>query len=133
MGTNSSTDSVSISIDCQMVKERGRLTFAHFEPDRFVAAPPAAQSLSKTIVTCVLFDFAVFFVHKESGDGAGAGIYIFVVAPGSEVDVPVMELHVDVSNCMSQVPANFDAMRMSMGSNCFDVKVLSSVVLYPRQ
>ncbi len=91
------------------VRDRGSGTVVHLEAYRLVAAPPAAQARSVAFFAAGFFLHiydAVLFVHKEAGDGARAGVHVLVVAPGGEVDVPVVQFDVDVANGVREVPAD---------------------------
>lgn len=50
----------------------------------------------------------VAFVDKDSSDASGARVEVLVGAPAGEIDVPVVQLHRDISSRVRQVPA-YDA------------------------
>jgi len=69
------------------------------------------------------------FVHEEAGDGARAGVHVLVIAPGGKVDVPFVELDVDVAYGVREVPANQDIFGVRVSGDGWDVEVLAGVVL----
>ena len=71
----------------------------------------------------------MFLVDKQTSNGARTRVYVLVIAPSGKVDVPVVKLQFDISSCMSQIPANRNTVRMSMGSDCCYVKALSRIIL----
>lgn len=68
-------------------------------------------------------------MHEKTTDSTGSRIEIFIIAPSGEINVPVMELHINVPNCMGKVPTDEYALGMRVGCDGFDVKVLTGVVL----
>lgn len=43
-------------------------------------------------------------MNVQAGDGARASVKVLIRAPDCEVDVPVVKLHGNVSDCMGEVP-----------------------------
>lgn len=84
------------------------LTVVHLKPSHFITSPPPTQPWPITIFT-LLYSFNIHFtmllVDEQSSDGAGSGVDIFVIAPGSEIYVPIMETDIDVADSMGKVPA----------------------------
>ena len=115
-----------------VTREKGGDTVVHLEPHRLVAAPPAAQPRSVTFFAPAFFLHvygAVLFVHEEARDGAGARVEVLVVAPGGEVDAPLVQLEVNIANSVREVPAYQDAFGVRVGGDVGDIKVLAGVVL----
>lgn len=107
-------------------------TVVHLEAHRLVATPPATESWSVTFFATGFFlhvDGAVLFVHEEAGDGARAGVHVLVITPGGKVDVPFVELDVDVAYGVREVPANQDIFGVRVSGDSWDVEVLAGVVL----
>ena len=72
-------------------------------------------------------------VHKETSHGSGAGIAVFVRAPGGKVDVPVVQLDLDVAVGVCQVPAYGKTTILRVLGDCRDIEELAGVVLDTRK
>jgi len=99
-----------------------KLTVVHQETRRLVVAVPTLQSL-------VLRAVAVFLVHESTGDGASASVHVLVSTPAGKVDIPIVQLQLDISCCVSKIPADEDSARVSVCSDCGNVKQLAAVIL----
>ena len=85
-------------------------------------AVPAFQRL-------VLRAIAVLLVHESTGDRASAGVHVLVSTPAGKVDVPVVQLQLDISGCVGEIPADEDSAGVGVGSDCGNVEQLAAVVL----
>jgi hypothetical protein len=85
-------------------------------------AVPALQSF-------VLRAVAMLLVHESTGDGAGTGVHILVSTPAGKVDVPVVQLQLDVAGCVGEIPADQDSAGVGVGGDCGNVEQLAAVVL----
>lgn len=103
-----------------------RLTVVHGETHGFVPAVPPLETAVAVVV-------AVLAVHKGTGDGARAGVHVLVGAPAREVNVPVVQLELDVAGGVGEVPADGDAAGVSVGGDGGNVEELTAVVLDARQ
>ena len=104
------------------------LTIVHLETAALVRSPPTGQPMS---VSASLIDSAVSLVHKSTCDTARSRIDVFVVAPYSEVDVPVVKLQLHVSDGVRQVPSHGgDAFGVRVCGYGLDVEELARVELY---
>jgi hypothetical protein len=83
---------------------------------------PALQRL-------VLRAVAVLFMHESTGDGAGTGVHVLVSTPAGKVNIPVVQLQLDVSGCMGEIPTDQNSARVGVGGNCGNVEQLAAVVL----
>jgi len=61
------------------------------------------------------------FVYECAADDTWATVYVLVVAPCCEVDVPVVELEGDVPYCVCEIPANSDAQCATV--SCYQLNV----------
>lgn len=66
-------------------------------------APPALQ-------VPTFGGLEMLLVQEEAADGAGATIQILVGAPGSEVNLPIVQLKRHVADGVRQIPANVAAL-----------------------
>lgn len=96
----------------------------HIETRGFLASPPSGQG------RCVL---GIARVDEEAADGTWARVHVFVMAPGGEVDVPVVELKLDVASAVGEVPAYDYAPGLGVGSYSLDIKELTGIKLNARK
>ena len=80
--------------------------------------------LSLTVIDC-----AVPFVHESASNGSGPRIEVLVCAPYGKINVPVVQFELDVSNCVSQIPAYSDTTIMRILGDGRNVEQLTAVVL----
>ena len=85
-------------------------------------AVPAFQRL-------VLRAIAVLLVHESTGDRASAGVHVLVSTPAGKVNAPVVQLQLDVSGCVGEIPADEDSAGVGVGGDCGNVEQLAAVVL----
>lgn len=85
------------------------------------------------VLALAVVDFAVALVHEEAGHGAGTGIAVLVRAPGGKVDVPVVQLDLDVAVGVCQVPAYRQTAVLRVLGDCGDIEELAGVVLDTRK
>lgn len=83
---------------------------------------PPLQSL-------VLLAVTMFLMDESTSDRTSTCIHILVGAPASKVDIPVVQLQLDISGSVSEVPPNNHAVGMSVCRNGGNVKKLAAVVL----
>lgn len=74
-----------------------------------------------------------FVVNEEARDGSGTGVEVFVGTPDSKVDLSGVKVEGDVSNSMSEIPANDTSLLAGGGSDRTNGKSLASVVLNTRE
>ena len=74
-------------------------------------AVPAFQRL-------VLRAIAVLLVHESTGDRASAGVHVLVSTPAGKVNAPVVQLQLDVSGCVGEIPADEDSAGVGVGGDC---------------
>jgi hypothetical protein len=127
----------------------------HGEATGLVAAPPAAEtgSVGQLRLACFVliagtarlpiararsirfggggasFDLSMSLVHEETTDNTGSAIHVLVVAPCGEVDVPVVQLQWHITHCVRQIPADRDAVGMTVASYELNIEKLSRVEL----
>ena len=122
----------------------------HGEAAGLVAAPPAAEtgSVSQLGLACVvtvagaarlpvagargvrfgggaLFNLSMSLVHEETADNTGSTVHVLVVTPCGEVDVPVVQLQWHIAHSMRQIPADRDAVGVTVASYELDIEKLS--------
>jgi hypothetical protein len=85
-------------------------------------AVPAFQSL-------VLRAIAVLLVHESTGDGASTGVHVLVSTPAGKVNIPVVQLQLDVSGCVGEIPADENSAGVGVSGDCGNVEQLAAVVL----
>ena len=73
------------------------------------------------------------FMDEDCSSSTGARIKILVVAPYSEIDIPIMEPQLYVASSVGTVPANAYAFRMSVLRDGGDIEILSCIELYARK
>jgi hypothetical protein len=83
---------------------------------------PSLQSL-------VLRAIAMLLVHESAGNGASARVHVLVGTPTCKVNIPVVQLQLDVSGCVGEIPADEDSAGVSVGGDCGNVEQLAAVVL----
>ena len=69
-------------------------------------------------------------MYEHSSYGSRSGVEIFVAAPHSGVDIPLVEVEWDIPDCVSEIPYYEDACFASCGCDGRDVEELAGVVLY---
>ena len=72
----------------------------------------------------------MLLVDKQSSYSARSGVDIFIITPGGEIYVPVVEMNLDITDSMGKVPTYEKTLRMRMCGDCLDIEVLAGVVLY---
>jgi len=72
------------------------------------------------------------FVHEKPTNSSGAGVEVFVAAPGSSIDTPVVEIEWNIPHSVSEIPYYKDAQTSSDVGNGRNIKELSGVELDPR-
>lgn len=122
----------------------------HGEAAGLVAAPPAAEtrSVSQLGLACFVLvagtarlpiarargvrfggraslNLSMSLVHEETTDHTGSTVHVLVVAPCGEVDVPVVQLQWHVTHCVRQIPADRDAVGMTVASYELNIEKLS--------
>ena len=70
------------------------------------------------------------FVDEKSRYGTWPGVHIFVITPACEIHLPVMQMEINITSCVSEIPSNQDTFRLGVSGNSLDVEVLTSVILY---
>lgn len=52
-------------------------------------------------------NYPVFLMHEQSRHSPRPAIYILVMTPNGKIDIPIMQLQLNVSNGMRTVPADW--------------------------
>ena len=94
---------------------RSELTVVHQEARRLVVAVPALQGLVLRTVTMLL-------VHKSASNGTSTRIHVLVSTPAGKVDVPVVQLQLDISGCVGEIPADENSAGVGVGGDCGNVE-----------
>lgn len=68
-------------------------------------------------------------MHEKASHRAGPGIAVLVRTPGSEVNVPVMQLDGDIAVRMSEIPPDQDPAGMRMLGNLLHIEELAGIIL----
>ena len=84
---------------------KAKFTVAHFESSLVAVAPPSVQFLEALQVKVLL-------VQVDSSDGSRARVQVLVRTPSREINVPVVELELYVSDGMGKIPANVAALEV---------------------
>lgn len=113
----------------------GHKGVGHVEADALVAAVPAGQTraVGRALRVVDKVNLAVALVDKGSGGGSGPGVDVLVGAPAGKVDVPVVQLELDVARRVGEIPADDDASLLGVGGDARDVEQLARPVLDARQ
>ena len=64
----------------------------------------------------------MLLVDEGASDGTGPGVDVLVRAPAGKVDVPVVQLELDVAGRVGEVPADDDAALLGVGRDARDVE-----------
>mmetsp|Transcript_17176 Transcript_17176/g.41345 ORF Transcript_17176/g.41345 Transcript_17176/m.41345 type:complete len:248 (-) Transcript_17176:197-940(-) len=77
--------------------------------------------------------FPMVLMDEEPGNPTRPCIQVLVRAPACAVNAPVVEPKLDVPRGMGAVPNNSASLLMRLGRDTFYFKILTCVVLHPRQ
>ena len=110
----------------------------HGKATLLVATPPAAKSICERACLPISLGYcwtdpAIPLVDEQASNGAWACVQVFVRTPSCGIALPFMQLELDISHCMSEVPNHEDTMRVGMCGDSGDVEELAGIELDARQ